>query len=150
VSKDSKHSDIGAAYNAPYSQCANLSAQLSALQQEIKADYLFIASVDQQKLATTQLVMLNGKVTANFSYSLEGSPCEQLLSQSACYITHDLQRHYPENKLLKKINAHAYIGASIFNDEGQLTGVLVGLYFNAHETLESYKSTLLSFANYTN
>ena len=150
MSKDSKHSDIGAAYDAPYSQCANLSAQLSALQQEIKADYLFIASVNQQKLATTQLVMLNGKVTANFSYSLEGSPCEQLLSQSACYITHDLQRHYPENKLLKKINAHAYIGASIFNDEGQLTGVLVGLYFNAHETLESYKSTLLSFANYTN
>ena len=149
MSKDSKHSDIGAAYDAPYSQCANLSAQLSALQQEIKADYLFIASVDEDKLATTQLVLCNAEVVENFSYSLEGSPCEPLLTQNVCFITHDLQQSYPENRLLQAINANAYIGAAILNDDGLLTGVLVGLYFNAHQNLESYKSTLLSFANYT-
>ena len=149
MSKDSKHSDIGAAYNAPYSQCANLSAQLSALQQEIKADYLFIASVDEDKLATTQLVLCNAEVVENFSYSLKGSPCEPLLTQSVCFVTHDLQQSYPENRLLQAINANTYIGAAILNDDGLLTGVLVGLYFNAHQNLESYKSTLLSFANYT-
>ncbi|URQ99006.1 EAL domain-containing protein [Pseudoalteromonas sp. SCSIO 43095] len=149
MSKNSKPVDIGAAYKAPYSQCANLSAQLSALQQEIKADYLFIASVDEDKSATTQLVLSNTEVIENFSYSLEGSPCELLLTQSICFITHKLQQDYPENKLLQVINANAYIGAAILNDDGLLTGVLVGLYFNAHQDLESYKSILLSFANYT-
>jgi len=149
VSKDSKQLDIGTAYDVSYSQCANLSAQLRVLQREIKADYLFIASVNEDKLATTQLVLHNAEVVDNFSYSLEGSPCEQLPSKSACFITDELQQHYPENKLLKTINAQAYIGVSISNDEGQLSGVLVGLYLNSNPTIKHHLPRLISFANYT-
>lgn len=148
MSKESERTEIGLVHDISYSQCANLSTQLKALQQEIKADYVFIASVDEHKLATTQLVLHNSTIAENFCFPLKGSPCEPLLKKKVCFTTHNLQLSYPENTLLQKMDVSAYLGAAILNEDGLLSGVLVGLYVNDNQSLEQHKSTLLSFANY--
>lgn len=144
MSKENERTEVGLVHDISYSQCANLSTQLKALQQEIKADYVFIASVDEHELATTQLVLHNSTIAENFCFPLKGSPCEPLLKKKVCFTTHNLQLSYPENTLLQKMDVSAYLGAAILNEDGLLTGVLVGLYVNDNQSLEQHKSTLLS------
>ncbi|WP_404344198.1 EAL domain-containing protein [Pseudoalteromonas mariniglutinosa] len=125
--------------------------QLSELAMQITADYLFIAAVNSDSTeASTSVVIAHQQLIDNFSYPLQGSPCEQLLHQSSCAIAQRVCHRYPQDKLLKKMQIEAYIGVPILADSGNCVGILVGLYSQPNLSIAQHSSRFKTCANYIN
>jgi PAS domain S-box-containing protein/diguanylate cyclase (GGDEF)-like protein len=138
-------------YDVSQKEVSALGAQLLELNKYINADYLFIVSVDKAITeAKTAVVIHKNDVLNDFSYALKGSPCEQVSKQGVCCISHGVTKLYPEDKILKDMNVEGYIGVPVLSDYGDLLGILVGLYVDPTENIESHKARFLTFAGYIN
>lgn len=126
-----------------------LAEQLMGLNSEINADLLFIASVEKSGInAQTSVALSQGQVIENFSYSLDGSPCEEVLSNETCSIPKNVAQLYPKDIALVEMNIEAYIGVPILNDENKPIGILVGLYFSSKPDIHKLKIRFSAFASY--
>ncbi|MGE5257601.1 MAG: SpoIIE family protein phosphatase [Hyphomicrobiales bacterium] len=89
----------------------------------------YSAWVTEYLAATRQLHALaywaDGKLTRDFLIDITGTPCEAVVSQSGMvhYPDH-LIRLYPENSVLKSINASSYLGAPLLDRDGRVIGNL--------------------------
>lgn len=144
-----EHLSTSAFNTALTTQCILLSKQLRALQKEINADYLYIATLDAQKIVHTITVLHHAGKIDNFSYELKKSPCEKLENASTDTINIALQSHYPYAPVSKITHAHSYLGAPLLSRTGQLAGVVVALYAQPISVPTHYKNALLNFAHYT-
>jgi len=94
-----------------------------------KADYAFIGVLnkDSNQQIKTLAVCDHGEIVDNIEYSLQGSPCSDVLNHSACSYTSKVQQQFPDDKLLADMAVESYIGKSLFNSKGEPIGVLVVL-----------------------
>jgi len=101
--------------------------ELAALNQQLRADQLFLGvRLDEQvKILVTAD---SDSELEGISYSLVGSPCEQVMNEGACSVAKDVQLKYPRDKALKHFCAQAYLGAGIFNENNENIGILVALF----------------------
>ena len=62
----------------------------------------------------------------NFTYSLTGTPCENVLSGNrACVYPNKIVKQFPKDRLLADLNGESYAGAPMITNEGKLTGIVV-------------------------
>lgn len=65
-----------------------------------------------------------GERQPNFTYSLAGTPCENVTKDSLCCYPSGIQEHFPEDKLLADMNAESYIGIPLWDSHNQAIGLL--------------------------
>ena len=123
----------------------NFLARKLAVSQGTK--YALIARIDdEQKIAHTVAVWIDGTYAENFSYSLEDTPCNDVITGDQCFYFSDIQKLFPRDHLLKEMGAESYWGTPLKNSHGKIIGLLA-LIDNKPMKKRSQTSTLLnSFA----
>ena len=102
----------------------SLVRQLTAL---FDADYAFIGVLDANTpgVVETRAVFARGTSAANFRYRLEGTPCMNVASRGTCIYPSDVQRLFPDDRLLAEMDCQGYIGSPLFGAEGEVIGIVV-------------------------
>ncbi len=119
----------------------------TSLAKAIGADFVFIASLDEEhNKATSFSLIAEGKLADNISYSLEHTPCQQVADQQVCSHLDNIQALYPEDQLLIDMAIEGYIGVPINNPQGRAQAILVALYRQAIERESEVKALFLLFS----
>jgi len=119
------------------------------LAQLFDADYAFIGLLDEkdsQKI-NTYAVCAHGKIVPNISYSLQGTPCANVMGSSTCTYPEDVQNQFPEDKLLVQMGANSYIGTPLFDTLGAPLALIVILNNQPMRNLEQAEEILQIFAS---
>jgi PAS domain S-box-containing protein len=67
---------------------------------------------------------LDGKDVDDFSYTLKGTPCENVAEKGFCIYPDDAAALFPESKDLVELNIRGYIGTPLRNSQGVVSGIL--------------------------
>jgi PAS domain S-box-containing protein len=75
--------------------------------------------------AVTMIAFWNGSgFVEPVERSLAGTPCEDVIQGDACSYGHDVQRLFPQDRLLAELGAECYLGVPILDSSGSVVGVL--------------------------
>ncbi len=64
----------------------------------------------------------NDKFVENVRYALHGTPCKEVLDGNTRFYSHGIQALFPEDEVLKSMNAEGYLGCPILSSSGQILG----------------------------
>lgn len=95
--------------------------------QTFNAKYVFVghAIKPENNTVQTDVVWAGNDYYDNFTYSLKGTPCENVFSgKRVCVNSKEVVKHFPEDKLLVEMGVESYIGAPLLTGEGELLGLL--------------------------
>ncbi|MBW2465992.1 MAG: GAF domain-containing protein [Deltaproteobacteria bacterium] len=98
--------------------------------QTFEAKYVFVghAIKPENEIVQTDVVWAGSEYYDNFTYSLKGTPCENVFSgERVCVYPKEVASKFPEDKLLVEMGVESYIGAPMLTGEGELSGLLVVL-----------------------
>lgn len=73
---------------------------------------------------------MGGEFKENFEYELKGSPCETvfLSERSICSYREGVEQRFPDDPLVANFGIEAYIGAQLFDDDGEPIGLMACLH----------------------
>jgi diguanylate cyclase (GGDEF)-like protein/PAS domain S-box-containing protein len=103
---------------------------VSQLALTYNVSHAFIACIDQnnKSIAETVAVWAEGDFMDNISYSLKGTPCQDVTSRNEiCFYTDDLQELFPEDQLLVEMSAKSYVGVPLVSSHNEVLGLMVVL-----------------------
>jgi PAS domain S-box-containing protein len=90
--------------------------------------------------------VLDGKLMENISYDLAGTPCENVADGNICVLEQDVRRIFPDNHVLSRLGIEAYVGIPLFNQNGQVAGVMAVFFTSPLHETALVTSTLRIFA----
>jgi PAS domain S-box-containing protein len=95
------------------------------LAQAYGARYAFIGMLlDSGQDVRTLAVWANDGLAPNFDYSLEGTPCKDILDLRKELIPRDAARLYPEDTMLVQMGVDSYFGTPLVSSSGRLRGII--------------------------
>jgi len=106
--------------------------------------YIFIGlinGVDKSSIKTF-LVWREGEIIDNFEYELAGTPCENVLDVKSEFISKDVCKRYPKDKLLIDMGIESYFGAPLILPNGEVFG-LVSVFDTEPLDLEDWAKPIL-------
>lgn len=126
-----------------YSQCAQ------ALTKTFNTQFAFIGlfTNSQKKSIKTRAVCKNGNIGENFTYSLKGTPCADVLNYDIEIIPKDAAKLYPNDDLLVKMAIESYFGAPLKTSTGDIIGIMAVMDTKPLFIDNALKSVLGLFAN---
>ena len=87
--------------------------------------FAFIAIVDPCRTTATTLAVWAGDDHAdNFTYELDGSPCQDVMSLDKELIASGASRLYPDDRMLVDMGVDSYFGAPLFDAAGDVFGIV--------------------------
>ncbi|PKL60122.1 MAG: hypothetical protein CVV33_04315, partial [Methanomicrobiales archaeon HGW-Methanomicrobiales-4] len=93
------------------------------------ADGAMIGEIQPDKQTINVLSMvLDGQKNSNFTYSLIGTPCEQVVKNGFCLYQDEVYQIFPESKNLAELQIRGYMGAPLRDSGGQIFGTLCMLF----------------------
>ena len=94
----------------------------------LKVDYVLIDKIsDEPRIAETVGLYAHGKIVRNMSYSLAGTPCENVIGKDICVYSRGVRGLFPADELLQKMNVESYLGIPLWNSSGQGIGMIAVL-----------------------
>ena len=69
-------------------------------------------------------MLLDGKKTEDYSYTLEGTPCENTAGKGFCMYPDNAQDLFPKSRDLRELNIRGYAGTPLRDAEGKTIGIL--------------------------
>lgn len=82
---------------------------------------------DGREMCQTLAVWAGDDFIPNINYPLDGTPCNNVSSQSMCFHGSGICEAYPLDTLLQDMQADSYIGMSMIDTKGKTLGILVAL-----------------------
>ena len=72
----------------------------------------------------TLTICQEGKLVENFSYNLEGTPCEKVVRNGYCFHPTGVQQAFPRDTMLSDMGIDSYMGIPLFSSAGQPLGLV--------------------------
>lgn len=95
----------------------------------LKADLVVVSELMPDRRVHTLAVSKDGDPLPNFTYSPEGTPCEETLSRTdLCVYEKGLSAAFPVERSLTGVHAEAYVGHSLRDQDGTAIGVLKAMW----------------------
>ncbi len=95
------------------------------LAQALNMDFVCIDRLEEDNLtAMTVAVFHNGQFEDNVSYALHDTPCGDLVGKSICCFPQNVQQLFPNDTVLKELEAESYLGATLFSTQGEPIGLI--------------------------
>lgn len=125
-------------------------AMAKALSELLGVRWVLVSKVHRENStrAYAEVVWDDG-IREPFDYDLPGSPCENILTQSACAYPEDLQNLFPADQLLADMGAHAYVGVPVCSSAGKVLGLLAVLHDKPLEDTQMAMDAIGLFAGRT-
>lgn len=117
------------------------------MKQVCESEYTFIGAITDDDSIKTLALVQNDKILDNFEYSLEGTPCDKVLTEDTCVYTNDVCSLFPEDKLLVELKVKAYLGTSIRDKENKRIGIIVSMYTSEIKESSFLRSLFEMFAS---
>ena len=111
-------------------------------------DYAFAGILAEQnpREIRTLAVYAQGQIVENFTYALAGTPCAGVVGQRTCIHPRDVQRDFPEDRMLVEMGVESYIGMPLFDTTGQPLGLIAVLDREPLEHIDQIVERLGIFA----
>ncbi|WFE71118.1 EAL domain-containing protein [Halomonas sp. M1] len=115
----------------------------------LSADLAFIARLNTSdpNRADTLAVVIDGERQPNFTYTLPGSPCAEVLANSECIVADGAGSSLPVEGRDALYWVRAYAGRRLDNNEGKAIGLLGVMYREPLHDTELVSSVLQIFAS---
>ncbi|RUO44302.1 histidine kinase [Aliidiomarina taiwanensis] len=95
------------------------------LESILKVDHVMLSEFTYDTLhARTLQVRSKNQWLDNFSYQLQGTPCGQVQPGDPLFINHGICQLFPDDRVLKELEAESYMGMAILSPDGKPIGVL--------------------------
>ena len=69
-------------------------------------------------------MLLDGKEVTDFSYTLRGTPCEEVAGSGFRAYPDNVMQLFPESNILAQLNIRGYLGTPLRDSCGKVTGIL--------------------------
>ncbi len=93
------------------------------------ADMVSVGELNSDQMVNTLGVWLDGEPAPNFTYALNGTPCQLASGQrELCVYLDQVDQLFPDDIALAQGSFKAYVGQSLIDEAGQTIGVLVALW----------------------
>ncbi|PKL56562.1 MAG: hypothetical protein CVV34_07830, partial [Methanomicrobiales archaeon HGW-Methanomicrobiales-5] len=96
---------------------------------------------DRQTVSVVSM-LLDGKNITDFSYTLKGTPCENVAGKGFCQYSDNVRQLFPDSSDLAELNIRGYIGTPLRNSGGLVIGILCALFRNPVKTTPSAQEIL--------
>ncbi|MGC4063802.1 MAG: ATP-binding protein [Polyangiaceae bacterium] len=104
-------------------------ALVSFLGTTLSATWALVDELDEERFSARTVGMYgNGTVLQNFEYALAGTPCENVMGRKLCCYAQDVQRQFPDDRLLVDMGAESYIGIPLWSSNGEPIGLIAVLW----------------------
>jgi PAS domain S-box-containing protein len=87
-----------------------------------------------------------GKTLENVQYSLEGTPCAEVIYQKRCRFPTGVQKLFPKDHWLVELGIDSYVGMPLVSTHGQVIGLMAIMDRKAMQRVEVAEATLSIFA----
>ena len=109
----------------------------------LNADCVMIGEIQpDEKTVRVLSMLLDGKEVSDFTYTLKGTPCENVAEKGFCLYPDNAARLFPESRDLVELNIRGYIGTPLKNYEGQVIGILCALFRNPVKPIPSVQEIM--------
>lgn len=106
-------------------------ALVQRLSRAVETDFLLIGRLqDSNTRARTIAVCENHQIIDNFLYDLKDTPCEKVATEQARLYQHQVQQEFPNDTMLIDMGMNSYYGTPLYRSDGQVMGLIVGMYKN--------------------
>jgi len=92
---------------------------------DVKCALIGLLDKSNEQMINTLAIYTDGKMADNITYPLQGTPCFNVINEHACIYQDNVQQLFPEDPLLKDLDAQGYIGKTLRNGRGEPLGILV-------------------------
>ncbi|MGH9749901.1 MAG: GAF domain-containing protein [Candidatus Polarisedimenticolia bacterium] len=118
------------------------------LARTVGADFAFIGELTQEPGNNVRTLALCGPtgVMENIVYGLSGTPCEDVVRKQPCVFPRDVQRLFPQDRILADMGIEGYAGTPLSDAAGRPLGLMVVLYRQPLEDARKVESLLRVFA----
>ncbi len=89
---------------------------------------------------------MEGRRMENLSYSLDGTPCEDVAGGEICMFEDGVQQRFPNDKVLIESGIESYVGIPLKLRDGVVVGIMLVLFQSALSEGPLVESTLRIFA----
>ncbi len=94
------------------------------LAQTLNARYAYIGKLVAPETVQGIAFWSNDHFQEPFTYALSGTPCENVIASSACLYPREVQRLFPQDIDLVRLQAESYLGTPLRTREGRTIGIL--------------------------
>ncbi|MFA5332390.1 MAG: PAS domain S-box protein [Methanoregula sp.] len=89
------------------------------------ADCVMVGELQPDKTTVNvHAMILDAKEVRDYSYSLEGTPCENVAEKGFCYFPDNVRSLFPGDRDLADMNILGYAGTPLKNYQGDVIGIL--------------------------
>jgi len=91
----------------------------------LTADCVMIGEILPDRNRVKVLSMrLDGKNVEDYSYNLEGTPCDDTAEKGFCLFSDNVASQFPKSRDLQELHIRGYAGTPLRNPEGRVIGIL--------------------------
>ena len=108
-----------------------------------------VLDVNKDNKVNTIAVCIDGEISDNFSYDLEGTPCSHVVngtSDSIRSYSSRIQTLFPNDKMLVDMDAESYVGVPLIDTTGKHIGLILIIGKKPIEHVRRVESILQIFA----
>lgn len=87
-------------------------------------DYVLIGRLKDEETVETMAFYSRGAIGGNIEYKLAGTPCEQVVGKDLCCYPEDIQKLFPEDEELVRMEAESYAGIPLRDSKGDPVGLI--------------------------
>jgi transcriptional regulator with GAF, ATPase, and Fis domain len=91
----------------------------------LQVRHVFVAECVSGNRAKSRAAFLDDEEVPNFEYDLAGTPCLKVVAGETCLYPHSVQRHFPHDEALARLNAESYLGVALFDSARTVIGHMV-------------------------
>lgn len=120
-------------------------AMARAITEAFGARWGFVGELISSTRVRTRGGWTAGAAIPAVEYDLEGTPCAEVVWNSACSYPDDVQQRFPEDHMLVEMGARGYFGMPVFGRRGTPIGLIVVLH-DAPLHVDGHEDVLRLFA----
>jgi hypothetical protein len=95
------------------------------LSKNLDMEYVCIDLLEGDGLTAHTVAIYNeGNFERNISYTLQDTPCGEVVGNHICCFPNDVRRLFPKDTALEDIKAESYIGTTLMDFKGKPIGLI--------------------------
>ncbi len=92
-------------------------------------DYVYVGRLlDDQKFVQTTAFLAQGELLDNFCYSLQGTPCANVVGKELCVYPEAVKMHFPDDHFLADKGIEGYAGIPLWDSRGKPLGLFAVMH----------------------
>lgn len=114
----------------------------------LEVEYAFVGMLEEKNSNRVRTIAIyaDGKIVENFEYSLINTPCERVMRDGICCFPSGVQKQFPLDEMLVKMEVESYIGTALTDSKRNNIGIMVVMSRKALTNQKMVESMLQIFA----